>query len=201
MRVIGSKLHHRLGKTTIYVTLDQVEAMSLATRIAVMDAGTIRRIAPPEEIHERPVDLFVASFIGSPAMALVKGKVVQADGLKLDVTDEEGTVLFPIPRELTARAEGFLDRELILGLRPESIVKEGEQRGGRQTFAFERRIDLVEPTGPHTQIIFTLGGIEAMARVHPEDKTPVDSMYRFEVDPERAKLFDPETGKRLVAVS
>jgi multiple sugar transport system ATP-binding protein len=199
MRTEIKKLHQRLGKTIVYVTHDQVEAMSLASRIAVMDAGTIRQFAPPEEIYERPVDLFVASFIGSPAMALVKGKVVQADGLKLDVTDEEGTVLFPLPRELVGRAEKHLGGELILGLRPESIVKEGEQRGGRQTFAFERRIDVVEPTGPDTLIIFTLGGIEAIARVHPEDKAPVDSMYRFEVDLERAKLFDPETGLRLAA--
>ncbi|WP_159592397.1 ABC transporter ATP-binding protein [Chelativorans xinjiangense] len=197
MRTEIKKLHRRLGKTVIYVTHDQIEAMSLASRIAVMDNGTIRQVAPPEAIYEEPVDLFVASFIGSPSMNLFKGRVVENSGLHLEVTDEEGTIHFPVPEALAGPARRYLGRELYLGLRPETIGREGTQRPCRATFAFERMIDVVEPTGPDTLLVFTLGGIEAIARVHPEDKAPVDSKYRFEVNMDRAKLFDPETGKRL----
>lgn len=197
MRTEIKKLHRRLGKTIIYVTHDQTEAMSLASRIAVMDAGTIRQFAPPKEIYEEPVDLFVASFIGSPAMNLFRGTVVQQDGLKLKVTDDEGVIFFPVPRGLEKATEPFLGREIILGLRPETIGREGTLRPGRQTFAFQRGIDVLEPTGPDTLLVFTLGAIEAIARVHPEDSAAVDEMYRFEVDMDRAKLFDPQSGKRL----
>ncbi|WP_163268930.1 ABC transporter ATP-binding protein [Chelativorans alearense] len=197
MRTEIKKLHQRLGKTVIYVTHDQIEAMSLASRIAVMDNGTIRQFAPPEAIYEEPVDLFVASFIGSPSMNLFKVRVVEKSGLRLEVTDEEGTIQFPVPVALAGSARAYLDRELYLGLRPETIGREGTQRPGRATFGFERMIDVVEPTGPDTLLVFTLGGIEAIARVHPEDKAPVDTRYRFEVNMDGAKLFDPETGKRL----
>ncbi|WEX10731.1 sn-glycerol-3-phosphate ABC transporter ATP-binding protein UgpC [Chelativorans sp. AA-79] len=197
MRTEIKKLHRRLGKTVIYVTHDQIEAMSLASRIAVMDNGTIRQFAPPEEIYEEPVDLFVASFIGSPSMNLFKGMVIEKDGLQLEVTDEEGVIHFPVPKALLGSAKAYVGRELYLGLRPETISREGTQRPGKATHAFERIIDVVEPTGPDTLLVFTLGGIEAIARVHPEDKAPVDAKYRFEVDMDRAKLFDPETGKRL----
>lgn len=197
MRTEIKKLHRRLGKTIVYVTHDQVEAMSLASRIAVMDAGSIRQFASPEVIYEEPIDLFVASFIGSPSMNLFKGQVVEKDGLKLKVTDEEGTIFFPVPSGFLDKARFHLGKELVLGLRPETIVREGTQRPGRETFAFQRSIDVVEPTGPDTLLVFTLGGIEAIARVHPEDKASVNAVYRFEVSMDRAKLFDPQTGLRL----
>ncbi|SDA38564.1 ABC transporter ATP-binding protein [Mesorhizobium qingshengii] len=197
MRTEIKKLHQRLGKTTVYVTHDQIEAMSLASRIAVMDNGTIRQFGPPEEIYERPVDLFVASFIGSPSMNLFSGRVIEQAGLRLQVEDRAGTVLFPIPKALEAAARPHLGGELILGLRPEVIVREGAHRPGADTFLFERAIDVVEPTGPDTLLVFTLGGIEAIGRVDPQDKVPVGTMFRFEVNMNRAKIFDPATGLHL----
>ncbi|WP_366654959.1 sn-glycerol-3-phosphate ABC transporter ATP-binding protein UgpC [Fodinicurvata sp. EGI_FJ10296] len=197
MRTEIKKLHQRLGKTAVYVTHDQVEAMSLATRIAVMDNGTIRQIAGPEEIYEDPIDLFVASFIGSPSMNLITGTLVRDNGLILDVIDDYGTVRFPLPATMEASAGSHVGRELVLGFRPEIVNREGTNRPGSDPFVFEREITVVEPTGPDTLLIFPLGDIEAIARVHPQDKAPVGSRYRFEVDMARTKLFDPATGLRI----
>src|SRR5690606_35956205 len=96
-------LHQRLGKTTIYVTHDQVEAMTLASRIAVMDNGHIRQFGAPAEIYEDPTDLFVAGFMGSPSMNIVGGRVVNDAGLAVEVTDAEGVIRFPVPAALTGR--------------------------------------------------------------------------------------------------
>jgi multiple sugar transport system ATP-binding protein len=191
------KLHKRLGKTIIYVTHDQIEAMTLASRIAVMDIGHIRQFAPPAEVYESPVDLFVAGFIGSPPMNIVQGRAVQDSGLWIDVSDAEGTVRFPVPAALAPSASRYLGRDLKLGLRPEAVTYEGAQPPAPHLFAFERSVDVVEPTGPDTMLVFTLGGSEAIARVRPEDAPPEGAPYRFCANMAKAKLFDPETEKRI----
>ena len=191
------KLHQRLGKTIIYVTHDQIEAMTLASRIAVMDNGHIRQFAPPEDIYENPVDLFVAGFIGSPPMNIISGKVVQDGGLLIHVADQEGGIRFPVPQRLVKAAAAYVGRDLQLGLRPEAITGEGAQPPGPGDFVFERVVDVVEPTGPDTMLVFTMGGLEAIARVRPEDRVPEGSPFRFVANMEKAKLFDPETGLRI----
>jgi multiple sugar transport system ATP-binding protein len=170
------KLHQRLGKTVIYVTHDQIEAMTLASRIAVMDNGHIRQYAPPNEIYEAPIDLFVAGFIGSPPMNIVR---------------------VPIPGRLANAAEAYVGRDLYLGLRPEAITHEGGQPPGPHLFTFERIVDVVEPTGPDTMLVFTLGGQEAIARVRPEEAGAERAPFRFCANMDKAKLFDPETGLRI----
>jgi hypothetical protein len=129
-------------------------------------------------------------------MNIVKGRVVQNGRLELEVSDAEGAVRFPVPEPLVGPAGRHLGGELFLGLRPETITRRGTQRPGTNVFAFERAIDVVEPTGPDTMLVFTLGGIEAIGRVHPEDKAPADTLFPFEVNMDRAKLFDPASGKR-----
>jgi multiple sugar transport system ATP-binding protein len=197
MRTEIKKLHHKLKTTIVYVTHDQIEAMTLASRIAVMDNGHVRQFGTPEEVYENPVDLFVAGFMGSPSMNIVKGRVVQNGRLELEVTDAEGAIRFPVPEPLVGPAGRHLGGELFLGLRPETITRRGTQRPGTNVFAFERAIDVVEPTGPDTMLVFTLGGIEAIGRVHPDDKAPANTLFPFEVNMDRAKLFDPASGKRL----
>jgi multiple sugar transport system ATP-binding protein len=191
------KLHQRLGKTIIYVTHDQIEAMTLASRIAVMDNGHIRQYAPPNEIYEAPIDLFVAGFIGSPPMNIVRGTVTRSSGLFVDVSDARGTVRFPIPGRLANAAEAYVGRDLYLGLRPEAITHEGGQPPGPHLFTFERIVDVVEPTGPDTMLVFTLGGQEAIARVRPEEAGAERAPFRFCANMDKAKLFDPETGLRI----
>jgi len=197
MRTEIKKLHQRLRKTIVYVTHDQVEAMTLASRIAVMDNGHIRQFATPEEVYENPTDLFVAGFMGSPPMNIVTGRVTRDDGLKILVSDDEGEISFPVPPSEIRTVEPYLDRNVILGLRPETIARAGVWEPAPHIFAFERTIDLVEPTGPDTMLVFTLGAPAAVARVRPEDRVLMGTQCRFEVDMTKAKIFDAETGKRL----
>jgi multiple sugar transport system ATP-binding protein len=198
MRTEIKKLHQRLGKTIVYVTHDQIEAMTLASRIAVMDNGHIRQFAPPEEVYESPTDLFVAGFMGSPPMNILDGRVMRNGGCAVEVSDEEGVVCFPVPSEYQARLARFENQPVKLGLRPEAIGR-GEVRTepDARFFAFERIVDVVEPTGPDTMLVFTLGGHEAIARVRPEESMPAGTSYRFEADMQKAKFFDAASGNRI----
>jgi multiple sugar transport system ATP-binding protein len=197
MRTEIKKLHQRLGKTIVYVTHDQVEAMSLATRIAVMDNGHIRQFAAPEIVYEKPADLFVAQFIGAPSMNVVRGRVRRQHSFAVEVHDAEGPLFFPLPPRLLKPAAAFEDQEVFLGLRPEAISRKGTNRDQSNLYSFRRTIDVVEPTGPDTMLVFSLGGIEAVARVHPEDRQPPGEKYDFEANMEKAKLFDVQTGKAI----
>jgi multiple sugar transport system ATP-binding protein len=200
MRTEIKKLHQRLGKTTLYVTHDQIEAMTLASRIAVMDNGKIRQFASPDVIYEEPEDLFVAGFMGSPSMNIFSGKVVKNGRYLIEVGDErDGKVRFPVPDKLSASAEAILGREVRLGMRPETITRNGAQPSAPGIFQFERAIDVVEPTGPDTMLVFTLGGVEAIARVRPEDRPSTDEPFALEVDMDKAKIFDAETGRVIPA--
>jgi multiple sugar transport system ATP-binding protein len=197
MRTEIKRLHQRLGKTTIYVTHDQIEAMTLASRIAVMDNGHIRQFASPETIYEDPEDLFVAEFIGAPSMNVVRGHIRKKGRYVVEVTDAEGSIFFPLPDRLVKPAATRVDQEILLGMRPETITRKGSQRRSPDLFSFHRNIGVVEPTGPDTMLVFTLGNIEAIARVHPEDSNAAGTKYAFEVDTGKVKLFDIKTGKRL----
>ena len=117
----------------------------------------------------------------------------------VEVSDEEGMVRFPVPEQLGPAVAAYEGKDINLGLRPETITRQGTQRPGKDLFTFARAVDVVEPTGPDTMLVFTLGGIEAIARVHPEDQAPVGAAFTFEVDMAKVKLFDPATGKRLGA--
>jgi multiple sugar transport system ATP-binding protein len=197
MRTEIKKLHQRLGKTIIYVTHDQIEAMTLASRIAVMDNGHIRQVAPPEEVYDNPEDLFVAGFMGSPSMNIVRGRIARNGGAVVEVSDQQGTIRFPVPDHLAGAVESRVGKDVQLGLRPETITRQGMQEPDRNLFRFERTVEVVEPTGPDTMLVFTLGDIEAIARVRPEDRAEPGTRFSFEVDMNKAKLFDPDTGKRL----
>jgi len=197
MRTEIKKLHQRIQKSIIYVTHDQIEAMTLASRIAVMDQGHVRQFATPEEIYEEPADLFVASFMGSPPMNILDGTIVDADGPAIEVGDAGGSVRFPLPGKLADAIRGQAGRAVKLGLRPETITARDGQQPSAHTFAFERPVEVIEPTGPDTMLITSLGGAELIARVRPEDRARVGEPFGFEVNMAKAKLFDTETGKRL----
>ena len=197
MRTYMKKLHQRLGKTTIYVTHDQVEAMTLASRIAVMDNGHIRQFGPPGEIYEDPTDLFVAGFMGSPSMNIVRGRIGRNGGFSVEVADAEGSIGFPLPAALAPKVGERLGQVVGLGLRPEIITHPGAHAPGASVFEFERGIDVIEPTGPDTLVVFTLGGGEAIGRVRPDEAVEAGRPYRFQVNMDKAKLFDPATGNRL----
>lgn len=198
MRTEIKKLHQRLGKTVVYVTHDQIEAMTLATRIAVMDNGHIRQFADPATIYEHPADLFVAGFMGSPPMNMIPGLLVSDGGMfVMPDNQESGNLRFPLPADMAARLAGHANQEVVLGLRPETIFAAGTELPGPNRFVFEREVDVVEPTGPDTMVVFTIGGQDLIARVRPEDARAPGTRFRFEVDMDKAKVFDRETGLKL----
>jgi multiple sugar transport system ATP-binding protein len=174
-------LHQTLGSTMVYVTHDQVEALTLATRIVVMRAGVILQIGAPAEVYERPANMFVAGFLGSPAMNFVAGTLAPggrftspAFSLALAATDD-------------ASCDG---RRVILGIRPEHLsIEDGAAMPGSVT--------LVEPMGNHQVVWFTCGGQQLSAMVHDARTFTPGQAISFAIDVQRASLFDDASGNRL----
>src|SRR5579859_3220149 len=164
MRTEIKKVHQKVTTTTIYVTHDQVEAMTLADRVVVMNAGRIDQIGTPYEVYHSPKTKFVAGFIGSPTMNLLPCRLVEANGgLDVRVAD---WLSFPVPPARLSRYRPHTGKELTFGLRPEHIT---ESRGELQTGAasFNAPIDVVEPMGMETMVYFLVDGTEVCARVNP----------------------------------
>ena len=176
MRAEIKRMHARTGTTTVYVTHDQIEAMTLGDKIAVMRNGLVEQFGTPNEIYETPVNLFVAGFIGSPSMNFVKG-VMTDNGFECGVT---------LPLSSSYRGE------VILGIRPENISDKGE--GHR----VDCLIDLVEPTGPDTLVTFMMKGMPVIARTHPASGAKPNVTMPLSFDLSKTMLFDPKSEKRIV---
>src|SRR5919206_1726192 len=164
MRTEIKRVHQKVMTTTVYVTHDQVEAMTLADRVVVMNGGRIEQIGAPDELYHNPRTRFVAGFIGSPAMNFVPAKLeANGAGLSLRISDK---LRFPVPENRAARYKNLAGKELVLGLRPEHITEpRGEQRDPNCEFTVP--LDVVEPMGMETMLFFTLNGVEVCSRVEP----------------------------------
>lgn len=195
MRTEIKLMHQRLKTTTVYVTHDQIEAMTLGDKVAVMKDGVIQQFGTPHEIYNNPANLFVASFIGSPPMNFVPLRIRQRDGRWVGVLNsEQGSCELPLP---VISDEGLRDRELILGIRPEQI---GLAPAGSADFSLAVDIEVVEPTGPDTLVVFTLNQVKACCRLAPDQAPRVGETLNLQFDPRRALLFDAQTGERLGVV-
>ena len=195
MRTEIKKLHEKVRTTVIYVTHDQVEAMTLADRIVVMRDGRIEQVGTPYEVFHTPATRFVAGFIGSPPMNLIDTHVV-ADGQGgMAVALPDGALLPLDPTRFDGvRADG----EVTLGLRPEAIAPETMSGPIERPFAFDADIDLVEPLGSEALLILALGQAEITARVfRPGPGLTPQAGVRFVVDLGEIHLFDGTTGQRL----
>jgi multiple sugar transport system ATP-binding protein len=184
MRTEIKELHQRLKTTTVYVTHDQIEAMTMADRIVVMHDGLVEQIGTPLELYDRPDNLFVASFIGSPAMNFLKGRI-KANGS----TGFEGPHGVALPLATApADADG---RPAVYGIRPEhfAIADDGA----------EAEIVVVEPTGSETQVFAKLGGEEVVAVFRERHQFKPGDKIRLKPDSHLVHLFDETTGKRLNA--
>ncbi len=193
MRTEIKKLHQRVAKTTIYVTHDQVEAMTLASRVAVLHKGTLQQFDRPREVYERPANLFVAGFMGSPSMNFLPAERVD-DGGRPGVAIETasgGRAVLPLARPVEMRGT-----KLLLGIRPEHFAHFAEN--GRPGFGtFEAPVEVVEPTGAETMVVLRVAGREITARFEPDDAPAVGEIIKVSVDMNKACLFDPETEKLL----
>ena len=195
MRTEIKLMHQRLKTTTVYVTHDQIEAMTLGDKVAVMKDGVIQQFGTPHEIYNNPANLFVASFIGSPPMNFVPLRIRQRDGRWVGVLNsEQGSCELPLP---ITSDDGLRDRELILGIRPEQIGLAGV---GTADFSLAVNIEVVEPTGPDTLVVFTLNQVKACCRLMPDQAPRVGETLNLQFDPRKALLFDAQTGERLGVV-
>jgi len=188
MRVELARLHRRLGTTMVYVTHDQIEAMTLGQRIVVLNEGEIQQIDTPMNLYAHPVNLFVAGFLGSPAMNLLRGRVVVRDGLHLDT----GSVLLPLGNNPIAGA--WIDRQLVAGLRPEDLVPADVDAAGATLHGV---LDLIEPVGNEIFLNLRCGSDTLIARVPPQALPAVGAPLTLGFDPQRLHLFDPQSEGRL----
>ncbi|QRN93447.1 sn-glycerol-3-phosphate ABC transporter ATP-binding protein UgpC [Archangium violaceum] len=189
MRVELKKLHERLGRTMVYVTHDQIEAMTMATRIVVLEQGRVQQCDKPEVIYDRPANRFVASFVGAPTMNFLDGRLTRnGDGLALACRD----AVIPLPglEGPSGLAEG---RPIVLGLRPEHVLT--AEAGGAGTI---QAVPLMsEPTGPDMFVRMALGGSEITARMSSGEKVERNAPLPIRIDGRRVSLFSPDDGARL----
>jgi multiple sugar transport system ATP-binding protein len=184
MRTEIKELHQRLKTTTVYVTHDQIEAMTLADRIVVMHDGVVEQIGAPLELYDRPQNLFVAGFIGSPAMNFLNGTIRANGALAF-----EGAHGVRLP--LAAAPAGSDGRPVIYGIRPEHFVIADD--------GAEAEVQVVEPTGSELQIAAKLGGDDIIAVFRERHDFKPGDKIRLKPDPRLAHLFDEPSGKRLNA--
>jgi ABC-type sugar transport system ATPase subunit len=190
MRAELAMLHERLGKTTLYVTHDQVEAMTLANRIVIFDKGCIQQVGTPGEVFNRPAKLFVAGFIGTPTMNFFKARLAREEGR--DVLRGSGFVL-PAPPWLPAVASGP-EQALVVGVRPQALKLGGESG------ALAIKVDVVEYLGTESQIVGHLQvpeGQRISAIVPGDAKALLHQGVRLRVDPETLHVFDADSGLSL----
>lgn len=193
MRTEIKKLHKRLGTTIVYVTHDQIEAMTLADRIAVMKDGVVQQLGTPNEIYDNPANQFVAGFMGSPPMNFVPCEVNSDGSLAIDTSGH--SLSLTIPQSSILKAQKI--SRVILGLRPEMLTEPKPERAGDSVMALEMDFDVTEPMGADTIAIGEWNGIEILARLSPEAGLRAGKSTPVQVDLSKVVLFDPESGERI----
>ncbi len=195
MRTEISKLHERLKATIIYVTHDQVEAMTMGSRIVVMKDGLSHQVADPLTIYQKPVNRFVAGFIGSPSMNFVEGKLVrEGDGLEFRSPD----LTAPVAPGMTGALRDHVDRDVFLGIRPEDIFEAADGDRLSTAAALRVRLDVVEPMGNEIFLYARLGESDLVARIDVRVPPAVNTDIDLALDMESAHFFDKETGRSLL---
>lgn len=192
-RVEISRLHRQLGTTMVYVTHDQIEAMTLGQRIVVLDKGRIQQIDTPMGLYSRPANLFVATFLGSPKMNLLRGEVVEDDGLRLRVGEGVELALRP-EAGMVERVRAYLGRPLTVGLRPEDMSLAQASPGRLAAL-----VEAVEPVGNEAFLDLDCGGSDLILRVPPRDLPKVGDTVHLGYVAEQMHYFDPESGASLRA--
>jgi multiple sugar transport system ATP-binding protein len=191
MRTEIKRVHQMVKTTTVYVTHDQVEAMTLADRVVVMNNGIIEQIATPQELYHQPNTRFVAGFIGSPAMNFMRCRLESnGTGLRVRISD---AINLPVPSSRSARYQALNGKELVFGLRPEHITE--PRRSDRDgNCEFSATLDVVEPMGMETMVFFRLDGQEICGRVDPGSAAGPGQPMRLVANMDHMHLIDPQSG-------
>ncbi|TNF22103.1 MAG: sn-glycerol-3-phosphate ABC transporter ATP-binding protein UgpC [Rhodobacteraceae bacterium] len=198
MRTEIKKLHQRLKTTIVYVTHDQIEALTLSTRIAVMYGGHVQQLGTPKEVYDNPANMFVAGFMGSPSMNLFPARIAVENGRAVAVAQlaDGSDVSLPFPE-----ARGFErhdGREIVLGLRPEAITdRDGADRNSGAVHVVEAHVEITEPAGSDTFVGTQLGGKPVTGRFRADVEVHAGQSFPFAINMEKAVAFDPKTEERV----
>ncbi|WP_071396407.1 ABC transporter ATP-binding protein [Bacillus tuaregi] len=192
MRTEIIKLHRRLNTTTIYVTHDQTEAMTMATRLVVMKDGIIQQVGSPKEVYEKPENIFVGGFIGSPAMNFFNGKI--ADG---KFVIGETSIGIPEGKMKVLREEGYVGKEIVLGIRPEDFHDEQIFIDTYKDTTIKINVEVSELTGAETMIYSSLEGQALVARIDSRSHIAAGTSIELALDMNKLHFFDKDTEKRI----
>ena len=197
------KLHESLGTTTIYVTHDQIEAMTMASRIVVMKDGYIQQIGAPKEIYDNPTNMFVGGFIGTPPMNFINGRVGE-DGIFECGNQKFGVVRLAVPEKQLAllKEKNFIEKDIILGIRPEAVFDSEEDMEKYPQWVVERKVDVSELLGAESQITVKLPGTDRAgqnltAKVPARVDVHMGDTIRLALNMNKCHFFDPETQVRI----
>ncbi|KAB8049904.1 sn-glycerol-3-phosphate ABC transporter ATP-binding protein UgpC [Janthinobacterium rivuli] len=196
MRAEIKLLHQRLKATIVYVTHDQIEAMTMGDLIAVMKDGVVQQLGTPQEIYDNPANLFVAGFIGSPSMNFITVKpVIEGNEVFVAIDNAGKSMRLALPFAAD-KLRSYAGRDVILGVRPEQITDMSSAHGdvGQELGCL---IDLVEPTGPDTLLTTRLNGAAVTCRTHPREAVLPGQTMQLSFNLSKAALFDPENGERI----
>ncbi len=199
MRTEIKLLHQRMDTTIVYVTHDQIEAMTLADRIAIMKDGIIQQLDTPQQVYENPTNMFVASFIGSPAMNFINCQVKEIDGKPSVILDTGDQRVFEIPVSAdTANLNAYIGKSVILGIRPEKIAHRfPNQSENSDIHKLTCKVKVIEPTGPDTLVFVDINGKEVTCRVQPTDAQQPDKLMELAIDMSKVVFFDSNTENRI----
>ena len=190
-----SKLHARLGATMIYVTHDQVEAMTMGDRICVMKDGNIMQVASPLELYNHPENMYVAGFIGSPPMNFFKGVVRRAGNhLSFVETNTKGSpITVQLPESLAAKVANYVDKPIVFGIRPEDVQDSLNLTSPNPAHTIEVTVEVSEPMGSETYLYLDTGAHSFIARVRPTDRFEVNQKVKVTLRMDSAHFFDATT--------
>ena len=189
MRVELKKLHERLGKTTVYVTHDQAEAMTMADRVVLLKGGVVQQVGPPTELYDRPKNMFVAGFLGSPSMNFIDGVLKSKDGR---LRFESPALGWDLPPKIASKMKKWINKPVILGIRPEDLSISDTPKD------IEARVYVVEPMGSELLVTLAMGDERVIARTKPTLEVAVDQKVGVTINPKRMHLFDGESENTIV---
>ncbi|MGH6894210.1 MAG: ABC transporter ATP-binding protein [Dongiaceae bacterium] len=199
MRTEIKRLHQSLKTTIVYVTHDQIEAMTLATQIAVLKDGVLQQFGTPHEIYNNPANIFVADFMGSPAMNLIPARIEMNGGGVAVVLSRDGSEpLFLKVGANDSKLGAHAGREVIFGLRPEAITDlNGADRTSARVVNADCHVEVVEPAGADTYVVTRLGGREVIGRMRSDTQAAPHSTLPFAFNMDKAVFFDPKSELRI----
>jgi multiple sugar transport system ATP-binding protein len=198
MRVEISRLHQQIGSTMIYVTHDQIEAMTMGERIVVMKDGVAQQVDSPIMMYDRPLNRFVAGFIGTPQMNFFDAQI-RSDGGSLVVAGP-GDFRLPVPENQHAALAVYCNKPVILGLRPEDIGSSAAEQLADAP-RIRAKVEIIEPMGAESYVHFDVGGTPFISRVDAHARFRIGQVVELAVFVGKAHFFDPQTERRIETAS